>query len=363
MGINGLVQFLKKTEPNLVVDVPLSSFNGHRLAVDASVYLYKFVCIDNQLKGQWIDLFINFIIWIRKNNIRPVFLFDGKPPIQKERTQKERRANRYKISQKIEEIENILEILDDWDINKPLTEDLDTRIFEILKTNIMSRKEIIFELNNCCKKENSKNIIITPEHNHKIQNLLTFLGLPWFKANGEAERACSWLCKWDYVKGVITSDSDVLAYGVPIFIQDVRINSNECKIIRHQDVLQVLDLTESQFRDFCIMCGTDYNKRMVGIGPVKAYNLLCKHDNLDNIDNTTIDTTILYHLEGRQLFTLPDKEDFNAVIDCFNGIKFIIPPIKKIDTGNLTMFLIKNNSNFTIEEIEKYTFQPTFLIK
>ncbi|KKK72443.1 hypothetical protein LCGC14_2903830, partial [marine sediment metagenome] len=111
MGIKDLCQFLRKTAPDLVVEVPLSSLSGQRLAVDASIYLYKFICIDNQFKGQWIDMFINFIVWLRRNNIRPVFVFDGKPPKQKERTQKERRANRNRIEQKVLELEELLETI------------------------------------------------------------------------------------------------------------------------------------------------------------------------------------------------------------------------------------------------------------
>lgn len=365
MGINGLCQFLRKTAPDLVVEIPLSSLSGQRLAVDASVYLYKFVCIDNQLRGQWLDMFINFIIWLRKNNIRPVFVFDGKPPIQKERTQKERRANRHKIEQKVLELEELIELINEYNISEKFSKELEERINSILNIDCskMSRKEIVYELNNSSKKENSKNIKITPSHNIKVQDLLTFMGLPWFKANGEAERTCSWLCKWGHVKGVITTDSDVLCYGSPIFIQDIRINQDDCKIIRHEDILQVLDLTEHQFRDFCIMCGTDYNKRIPGIGPKKAYNLLCNYEDLDEISESHIDTSELYYQEGRQLFILPDKDDYKAVIDDYKGEKFKIPSMKEYDSGNLMMLLMKNNSKYTIEDIKEYTFKPKFIIK
>ena len=363
MGIKGLCQFLRKTAPDLVVEVPLSSLSGQRLAVDASVYLYKFICIDNQFKGQWVDMFINFIVWLRKNNIRPLFIFDGKPPKQKERTQKERRANRHRIEQKVLELEEILETLNEYDINDPIPADLRVRINDAVNqdTAYWSRKEIMREINNRFKKENSKAIHIGPAENKRIQDLLTFMGLPWFKAAGEAERTCAWLCKWEYVKGVITTDSDVLAYGAPIFVQNVRINQDTCNIIRHEDVLQVLDLTPIQFIDFCIMCGTDYNERIPGIGPARAYNLMCEHENLDCISDTTLDTTILYHTEGRQLFTLPAKDDVKSVIDgC--GKKFKIPAIQQISKGELTMLLLKCNSRFTVEEIEMYTYQPKFVV-
>ncbi len=364
MGIKDLCQFLRKIAPDLVVEVPLSSLSGQRLAVDASVYLYKFICIDNQFKGQWVDMFINFIVWLRKNNIRPVFVFDGKPPKQKERTQKERRANRHRIEQKALELEDLLDTLNEYDLNEPISDELKARIDDAVNadTSYWSRKEVMREINTRFKKENSKVIHIGPAENKKVQDLLTFIGLPWFKAAGEAERTCVWLCKHEYVKGVITTDSDVLAYGVPIFIQDVRVNQDTCKIIRHQDVLDVLDLSEEQFRDFCIMCGTDYNERMPGIGPAKAYKMLCEYDDLDGIDKTSIDTSILYYTEGRELFTLPPGDDATTIVEGSKK-KFKIPPVQKMSKGELIMLLLKCNSRFTVEEIEMYTFQPKFRVE
>lgn len=364
MGINGLCQFLRKTSPTLFAEVELSLLSGQRLAVDASVYLYKFICIDNQFKGQWLDMFINFILWLRKNNIRPVFIFDGKPPKQKERTQKERRAQRHRIEQKALELEDILEKLQEYDLNEPIPTELAERVDTAIgqDTSFWSRKEIMREINERYKKENSKVIHIGPAENKKVQDLLTFMGLPWFKAVGEAEKTCAWLCKHEYVAGVITTDSDVLAYGTPLFIQNVRVNDDTCKLIRYQDVLDVLDLTPAQFKDFCIMCGTDYNDRIPGIGPAKAYKLLCEYNDLDEISCTTLDTDQLYYDEGRELFTLPDKEDAGLVIEGATS-KFRIPAMKPMASGELTMLLMKTNSRFTVEEISQYTFVPKFRVE
>lgn len=363
MGIKDLCQFLRKIAPDLVVEVPLSSLSGQRLAVDASVYLYKFICMDNQLKGQWVDMFINFIVWLRKNNIRPLFVFDGKPPKQKERTQKERRAVRHRVEQKVIDLTELMDILESHDPDEQLPDDIKQRIDNILHldTTFWSLKEMQREIYSLFKKENSKVIHIGPAENKKVQDLLSFMGLPWFKAAGEAERTCAWLCKFNYVKGVITTDSDVLAYGAPIFVQDVRVNQYTCKIIRHQDVLEVLDLSEKQFLDFCIMCGTDYNERMPGIGPAKAYKLLCDHDDLDSISQH-VDTSILYYGEGRELFTLPPADDATTIVEG-SGKEFKIPPIKQMSKGELTLLLLKANSRFTIEEIERYTFQPKFRVE
>lgn len=366
MGIKGLCQFLRKRDASLFVNVPLSKFGGSRFAVDASVYLYKFISMDNKQKGKWIDMFISFILWIRKNNIRPIFIFDGTPPPQKERTQQERRAVRHRTEQRVLEIEQLLEAITETDPNEFLSKDIQTRINTIVceNTEYYPRNETTLLLEELYKKENSKVIKVGSEQINKIQKLLTGMGLPWFQAITEAEKTCVWLCKWGYVSGVVTADSDVLAYGVDIFIKDLQTNSNTCQVLKYNDILNSLNFTPEQFTDFCIMCGTDYNQNIPGIGPAKAYKLLIEYGCLDSISEGTVDTDSLYYKEGRMLFTLPEKHQASLVIKGINSNKaFKIPFIKEPNKGLLDELLFKTNSRFSSGEIMNTRYQPQFIIK
>jgi flap endonuclease-1 len=361
MGIKDLCQFLKKVCPSVFINLPINSLSGQRIAIDTSVYLYKFICINNQHKGNWIDMFIHMILWLKHNNIRPIFVFDGKPPKEKEKTQKDRRENRGKLKSLIEELTDLIEIIGDMDQINTNDENLYNRLFKILNTDIskLSKKFILYELNNIYKKENSKFINIGQTEIQTIQELLTYWGIPWFQANGEAERTCSWLCRSGWVKGVLTTDSDVLAYGCPVFIQDLKINDPLCKIVRYEDILQVLDLKEEEFIDFCILCGTDYNNRLPGIGPNTAYDLILKYKKIENIPNINRDN--LCYETVRNLFKLPDKDDVEKVLILDYVNKFKMPYFKEPDKGNLTMFLFKHNSKFNIADFEQ-GFKPNFVI-
>ena len=64
-----------------------------------------------------------------------------------------------------------------------------------------------------------------------------------------------------------------------------------------------------QKNNLCILCGTDYNKNIYKVGPKKAYDLLKKHE---SIDNFTIDTSILNHIRVRELFC-PKYDTFNII--------------------------------------------------
>jgi len=376
MGIKGLCQYLRKLEPNISVEVPISCFSGSMIAIDVSVYLYKFICIDNKLQGNWVDLFINLITWLRVNNIRPVFIFDGTPPVQKQRTQKDRRNIRADSENKVEEADDLLNLVNNIPMNENLPIELVDRIDQLIKpigrmagkiefisSANLSRKEVLCKITTEYKKYNSRCINIRPQDIKTIQELIEYMGLPWYKAAGEAERTCAWLCKWGYVKAILTTDSDVLAYTAPIYIQDLKINQPTCKIMRYNDVLDVLDLSPDQFLDFCIMCGTDYNDRMAGIGPAKAYKLLDEYNNLDNLAENMQEAEKLYHIESRQLFTLPDKNNPASVIEGADNSKpFKVKNNLLPDPGNLLMLLLCHNSYYSAEQVLNTRYTPKFLV-
>ena len=59
----------------------MSQLSGKKIAVDISIYLYKFVSDDQLIENMYLLLSI-----FRYYNIIPIFVFDGKPPAEKKRT-------------------------------------------------------------------------------------------------------------------------------------------------------------------------------------------------------------------------------------------------------------------------------------
>ena len=47
-------------------------------------------------------------------------------------------------------------------------------------------------------------------------------GIPYIQAPGEAEALGSHMCITNEFKALLTEDTDVLAYGIPIFISEYR---------------------------------------------------------------------------------------------------------------------------------------------
>lgn len=305
MGVNGLLQHLRKLDDSIVNKMALNTFSGKKVAVDTSIFLYKYLCVSFQSDEPMIMHFWRFVRGLQNNGLRPVFIFDGTPPDLKSSTHAARSEQRQKTKAKIAELEAfIADVESNVQIVPPTTPP-----FLNLSAGL-ARSDLLELSRDKLNKLNSQCISVKPSDIDNVKKLLDLMGIGWYTATGEAERTCSWLCVHKYVDAVLTTDSDVLVYGAPTFIKSV--SGGDCEVVFYDVVLELLDLTPSQFRDFCIMCGVDYNKRIPKVGPVKSLKLLEKHTDLDGITAEGIDTSNLLYPECRALFTLPDRE----LIDC-----------------------------------------------
>lgn len=83
--------------------------------------------------------------------------------------------------------------------------------------------------------------------------------------------------------GVISEDSDVLAYGANMLVCDLNISNGECSVIYLPSLLKTMNLSLTQFQHFCVMCGSDYNKNIPGIGSVKCFEFIKKYKTISCI--------------------------------------------------------------------------------
>ena len=81
MGIKQLNSFLKQNCKKCIKTLRFNELSNKKIAIDISIYLYKFL-----EDGNIIDNLHLMIGLFRKYNIIPVFIFDGKPPKEKNET-------------------------------------------------------------------------------------------------------------------------------------------------------------------------------------------------------------------------------------------------------------------------------------
>lgn len=344
MGIKNLHQFLRKHCAEAYVTQPLSAYRYKKLAIDASLYMFKYKTAAGE---RWISCFISLLAALRKNEVHPVFVFDNGAPVEKQQERAARQESRQKIRDKAQELSEALREYD-------LTGEISQCLMDVMEKNTASkekrllgnhaRKSDIFDrktIENELRKLESQSVHISKEDFILLRELCNIMNVPIVEAPDEAEKKCTELCKGSSVYGVITEDTDVLAYGCPIFLTSIQYHKAECTELAIDDILDCLELSYESFRDLCIMCGTDYNKNIFKVGPEKAYALIKQYGTIDGIvENTQYDTAILNHKRVRELLTAtPDTTS--------------IPFCKVPDFSELDRFLFENNSRVDISGLKK----------
>uniref|UniRef100_A0A8W7PCW5 XPG N-terminal domain-containing protein n=3 Tax=Anopheles coluzzii TaxID=1518534 RepID=A0A8W7PCW5_ANOCL len=90
MGIKGLSQLIADIAPFAVKEGEIKQFFGRKVAIDASMCLYQFLIavraegaqltsVDGETTSHLMGTFYR-TIRLLENGIKPVYVFDGKPP-------------------------------------------------------------------------------------------------------------------------------------------------------------------------------------------------------------------------------------------------------------------------------------------
>ena len=86
MGIKYLNKHLQSNCSNSIKNISLHELSGKKIVIDTSIYLYRFLGENALLENFYLMISI-----FREHNILPLFIFDGKPPKEKEELLKQRK--------------------------------------------------------------------------------------------------------------------------------------------------------------------------------------------------------------------------------------------------------------------------------
>ena len=319
MGIKNLITLLKTYK-----EIKLNSLTGKIIAIDASILLYQYFIMiriqeksglyknlsnENGIDTSHIQGFFYKTLSFLEQGIRPVYVFDGKPPDLKWKTLKKRSLLKKENKEKSEELFANLHDSDP---------DLDNDNKTQTETETQNQTETIDNIN----KLEKRSVSITKEHINQIKKLLTLMGIPYITAPSEGEKMCSYLCLKKIVHACASEDFDCLAYGAPVFIRHLGQNTSSTKSkkktreteeILLKNVYLDLELNRDEFLDLCILCGSDYNSNIKGIGPKNpALKLIKKYKTIEMVvENERMNVPdLLENLnEIRSLFKNFDKEE------------------------------------------------------
>jgi len=327
MGIKGLMKFLQDAAPKSVREIKgPEAYTGRILAIDASMCLYQFLIMIRENRsgtynnltneeGQVTSHIIGMLtrtIRLMEAGIKPVYVFDGKPPELKLGELAARRAKREEANASLEAAK---EAGDEE---------------QILKSTKMTVK-------------------VTKEQNEQTKKLLGLMGVPVIDAPSEAEATCAALCRDGKVHASATEDADCLTFGTKLLVRNLMAAESQKKQILEvslERALEQLNISMDQFIDFCILSGCDYCDTLKGIGPSTAIKLLLQHGSLEkvleNLDQEKIPQNFRYEA-ARDFFRECEAVDTSKVAFEFNDP----------DIEGLSKFLIEENS-FAPERVARY---------
>jgi len=342
MGIKNIKVVLDRYCSNAINIRKLDCYRGMKLAIDLSIFLYK----AKYNSGDVIESITKLILRLLKNDITPIFIFDGKPPKEKDGVLEDRREKKNYMKVKKIIIEKCINLdKSDYDvfktdIDKFIKDNSFNYILENDELNYYFKKEKI-ELENEIEKITRKIIYITNDDIEKCKELFELFGIKYINAPCEAECLVALLCKNNLVDGCISEDSDVLANGGFLFLRNLCSDKNFIEEYCLHGILDSLGFTYDQFLDFCILCGCDYTPKINGLGPLGSYNLINKFKNIEEFlkkNNKYVIPENFNFQKARDLFKNPISKEIYDKID--KDFRMVQPKIELLKT-----FLRKSKLN------------------
>ena len=227
------------------------------IAVDFWLYAHKFLHsrsnpeMQNVLHGFW-----NQIMRFLSHGIIPLYVMDGVVPIEKQNIV-ELRAKKYANCKK-----NI-DILD-IEINKYVSmDDIDD---DNLKA-MYARKEKL--------QRRAKKVSVHDLHN--ICLLFDTFGIPYIRAEYEADALCAKLFKNKIITSCLSDDMDILAFGCG---STIKFHKGMFIEFNLQHIYHTLGFDQNQLIDMCIIFGCDYLHHPLRLDCNDAYNMIKKHGSL-----------------------------------------------------------------------------------
>ena len=373
MGIKNLKKIFDQYCSAAICARNLDQYAGTTIGIDVSIFLYKFL-FNN---GDIVDGFTRMILRLTRNNITPVFIFDGRPPKEKDGILQNRRERKDYLNIKKSMIEfTLTNKTDDYDtflkemIELIQSEDEDRSVHyridhdEIKELFEKNKKDLFQEY----EKTSKKIIYVTDEHISSAKKLFDLFGVKYIHEECEADFILATLYKNKKIDGCISEDMDLLANGCELLLRNFNASSQNITEYCLNGILELLQLKYDEFLDMCILCGCDYTTKISGIGYVYAYKNIIKYRSIERIlEELPIKANIpddFNYVRARELFkqTVSPKimerinKDLHMTMPDINGIlAFLSEHSDKTKSETLTIICTQLvNYYLSIEYLTTY---------
>lgn len=291
MGVN-ISDLVEKEE------ISLDFLSGKRVGIDSYNMLYQFLASIRGADGlpladshgnttsHLAGLFYRTINLLEKE-IRPIYIFDGKPSELKSETLKKRAAVRT---------------------------DAEKKASTALKEGDLEE----------ARKMGSRALKMTPTMVEEAKELLRLMGLPVIEAPQEGEAQASVMAARGQLFGVASQDFDCLLFGANDLFRNIGITGKrkvagknfyveiKPQHIELDNVMKQLGINRKKLIWLGILIGTDFNEKFPKIGPKTALKLVRQHDSFKEIIGETKFEPEFDYKEIEEVFMSPASREVAA---------------------------------------------------
>ena len=217
----------------------------------------------------------------KKYEITPIFIWDGKTPQEKKEEIERRKKEKRKLTEKYYLMK------ENYEKNK-VKDDLLLEKMEELKKRIVRIKHVDIE---------------------NIKQLLDSYGITQVIAEGEADVLCAKMVLQKKAYACISDDMDLFVYGCPRVLRYLNLKKQTMCLYDTEKILKQLNISYTNFKTMCILCGTDYDNNTRSVFKLYKYYLIWK--------NKSSEKSYIIWIKENYCNEI-DLDDFNKIFMLFN---------------------------------------------
>lgn len=264
-----------------IQNVGLDNYSGQTVAIDAHHWLYRYMTSIVRYQDESVYTtadgteVANLVALLRglptllDKNITPVFVFDGEPHEMKAGEIESRQQAKADAAEKMQEAA------------------------EAGNTDAMRRYK-------------AQTQSLTDTVHETTRAMLEKLGVPVLEAGGPGEAYAAELVDAGYADAALTDDYDALLFGSPETVRQYSGKGGAEQMLLDA-TLRDHEISHSQLVDIALLCGTDFNDGVRGIGPKRGLKYIKEHEQAERVLDHQ-DAAIEQLDELRALFLNPQTD-------------------------------------------------------
>ena len=287
MGIRNLNKYLRQHCPASIRAFHMSDLAEKKIVIDISIYLYRYEAENALLENMYLMLSI-----FRSYNIIPIFIFDGKPPPEKKELLKQRRDTKEQAQEEYDKLEQMLVTASPGNHRK-----------SIMNNMTGLKRQLVH---------------ISKEKIDSVKTLIRAYGATYYDAPGEADELCALLVIKKKAWACLSEDMDLFVYGCNRVIRYFSLLLHTAVLYFTKGIYNELNMTRQEFRDICILSGTDYNLNDRDIGQTIQYFYIYKQTGATHFfdwlsDNTSYKTDVPLLHKINKMFMVEHNEKLMGI--------------------------------------------------